>query len=196
MSTREIYPTEIARLFPPQGQWTEEDYFALPDSMQIVELSDGEVVMPAPPVVHHQKIIMKLGFALDEFVRNGGLGTVYLAPVAVRLWKGKIREPDILFIRKQHEDRIHETLIEGAPDWVAEVISPGTRSTDEVRKMAEYARAGIPEYWLLDPKKQTIRVFRLENESYVLAGTYQTGQSAHSVTIGGFEVSVSEVLSK
>jgi len=196
MSTRDVYPVEIARLFPPQGQWTEEDYFALPDSMQIIELSDGEIVMPAPPVLHHQKIIMKLGFALDAFVRKGDLGTVYLAPVAVRLWKGKIREPDILFVRKEHEDRIHETRIEGAPDWVAEVISPGTRHTDEVKKMAEYARAGVPEYWLLDPKKHTIRVCHLEGEVYSLTATYQPGQMARSVTISGFEVSVGEVLSK
>jgi Uma2 family endonuclease len=196
MSAREVYPTQIARLFPPQGQWTEEDYFALPDAMQIVELSDGEIIMPPPPVPLHQQIIMKLGFALNGFAREADLGSVYLAPVAVRLWKGKIREPDILFIRKEHRERIQETLIEGAPDWVAEVISPGTRKTDEVQKLSEYARAGIPEYWLLDPKKNTIRVYHLEENAYALIQTYHPGQVARSVVISAFEVSVDEVLSQ
>jgi Uma2 family endonuclease len=195
MSTREIYPTQIARLFPPQGQWTEEDYFALPDAMQIVELSDGEIVMPPPPAPLHQQIVMRLGFALDTFVRKSGLGEIYLAPVAVRLWKGKVREPDIVFIHRSHNDRVQETQIEGPPDWVAEVISPGTRKTDEVTKVSDYARAGIPEYWLVDAKKKTIRVLHLESGSYTLAQTYHSGEIARSVTIDGFEVPVDEVLS-
>jgi Uma2 family endonuclease len=195
MSTHEVYPVEIARLFPPQGQWTEDDYFSLPDTMQIVELSEGEIVMPAPPVPLNQQIVMKLGFALNEFARRGDLGSVYLAPLAVRLWKGKIREPDVLFIRKEHGDRIRETLIDGAPDWVAEVISPGTRKTDEGQKVIDYARAGIPEYWLVDPKKQTIRIYELKDSVYVLIQTYRPGEVARSVTLGGFEIAVDDVLS-
>jgi Uma2 family endonuclease len=193
MSTKEVYSTRIVRLFPPQGQWTEDDYFALPDAMRIIELSDGEITMPPPPIPVHQQVVMRLGFALNQFVKSGDLGTVYLAPVAVRLWKGKIREPDVLLIRKEHADRVLETLIDGAPDWVAEVISPGTRKTDEVQKLADYARAGIPEYWLLDAKKRTIRVFKLEGKNYRLIETYHSGQIANSESIAGFKVAVDEV---
>jgi Uma2 family endonuclease len=196
MSTTQDLPAQIAELFPPQGQWTEDDYFALPDAKRIIELSDGEIIMPPPPVPVHQQVVMRLGFALNAFARASDLGTVYLAPVAVRLWNGKIREPDVLLIRKEHSDRVLETLIDGAPDWVAEVISPGSRRTDEVHKLADYARAGIPEYWLLDSKKNSIRVYRLQNERYTLSATYRAGQSARSQTIAEFEVAVNEVFGR
>lgn len=152
--------------------------------------------MPAPPVPFHQQIVMRLGFALNDFARKTNLGSVYLAPVAVRLWKGKIREPDVLFIRKEHADRVHETRIEGAPDWVAEVISPGTRKTDEGQKILDYAQAGIPEYWLLDPKKKNIRVYRLDEMKYVLVDTYTMGEIATAEALPGFEVAVAEVFGK
>lgn len=196
MASQDVYSTEIARLFPPQGQWSEEDYFALPDSMQIIELSDGEIVMPAPPVPLHQQIVMRLGFALNDFARKSDLGSVYLAPVSVRLWKGKIREPDFLFIRKEHANRVHETRIEGAPDWVAEVISPGTRKTDEGQKILDYAQAGIPEYWLIDPKKETIRVYHLADVRYELIRTYAIAETARAETMPGFEIALTEVFGK
>ncbi len=71
-----------------------------------------------------------------------------------------------------------------APDWVAEIISPGARKTDEVDKLAEYAQAGIPEYWIIDLKKKTVRVYLLPEggKEYTLAATYTSGQAARSVT--------------
>jgi Uma2 family endonuclease len=126
-----------------------------------------------------------------RFAEAGNLGAGYVSPMSVRLWEGKIREPDVFFVRREHADRIGESVI-GPPDWVAEVISKSTRKTDEVDKLAEYAQAGIPEYWMLDYKKRSIRVYLLpEGERvYTLAATYTAGQVARSATIDGFEVAV------
>ncbi len=193
MATQDVYADWIAQLFPPQGKWRESDYFELPDSMQIIELSNGEISMTPPPTPVHQRVVRLLAFALDDLARQNDLGEVLFSPVAVRLWEGKIREPDVLFVRKENLSRIKETHVDGPPDWIAEVISPGSRGTDEIDKLVEYAQAGVPEYWLLNPEGKTVRIYHLETGVYVLKGTYVVGQVASAVTIPGFEVRVGEV---
>src|SRR5688572_32856156 len=91
------YVTWLPQLFPEQGAWTEEDYFALPDSNRIIELTNGAISMSPPPTPEHQLIADFLTFMLTGFVRQNKLGKVISSPIAVRLWQGKIREPDILF---------------------------------------------------------------------------------------------------
>lgn len=122
---------EVAQLWPPQGQWTEADYFALPDTNRLIELSEGELIMPAHPTETHQRIVGLLYRLLHAFVEERDLGTVRFAPLPVRLWLGKIREPDILFVAKEHADRIGEQVY-GPPDLVVEVTSSSTWRTDRL----------------------------------------------------------------
>jgi len=194
MVTRNNYVADIATFFPPQGRWTEADFFALPEVMRIVELANGELIVNAAALPLHQLVITELlDCALQILVREQKLGIVLTANTALRLWEGNIREPDILFIRAEHTDWIGKRYVEGA-DWVCEVISRGTKKVDEVDKLRDYAKAGIPEYWLIDPKKRTIRVYALRGgEAYILAGTYAAGETASSETIKGFQVSVDQV---
>ncbi len=194
MDIQQDYAQNLARLFPQQGEWREEDYFALPDSNRIIELSEGELIMSPPPSTAHQRVVANLFRALDAFVHAGGHGEVFIAPLAVRLREGKIREPGVLFISAAHADRVIPQMIDGAPDWVAEVISPGSRKIDEVEKLADYAEAGIPEYWLVDLDARTIRVYALADAKYALAGTYGAGETARSETLGGFKIPVDDVI--
>jgi len=187
---KEIAP--IAELFPPQGEWTEEDYFSLPDTNRIVELSEGRIIMPPHPTYSHQIALLNLYKCLDRFVVENGLGEVLVAPLPVRLWPGKIREPDILFIAKEHADRIGEKVC-GVPDLVVEVLSSGTEKEDRERKYLEYARAGVREYWIVDPEAQSIEVHVLRGDAYRLQGKYRPGESAPSRLLPGFEVKVAEV---
>jgi len=152
---------EVARLFPLQGEWTEADYLALPETNYIVELSEGELIMPPPPSVAHQTISARLFSTLYSFVRDRDLGTVLCAPTGVRLWPGKIREPDILFVAREHADRIKEDMIYGAPDLVVEILSSGTEETDHREKSNEYEQAGVSEYWIIDPEASNITVYAL-----------------------------------
>lgn len=195
MAAHEGYVTEIARLFPKQGHWREEDYFALPETTQIVELKDGVVIVSPALDDDHQDTVVQLLTLLNVYVLANQLGTVRVAPYDVRLAPGLIRQPDVLFIRHEHRSRIQEGILNGAPDWVAEVVSPGSRQTDEVEKLAEYRQAGVPEYWLLDPRQRTIRVYVLREgaSDYTLAATYTSGQTARSETIAGFEVTVDSI---
>jgi len=183
---------EVAQLWPPQGQWTEADYFALPDTNRLVELSEGELIMPPHPTETHQRIVGLLYRLIHAFVEERDLGTVRFAPLPVRLWPGKIREPDILFVAKEHADRIGEEVY-GPPDLAIEVTSLSTRRTDRVDKFVEYAQAGVREYWIVDPDSRTVEVFVLREGAYELLGKWGMGERARSKVLEGFEVAVDEV---
>lgn len=183
----------VAELFPPQGQWTEDDYFALPDTNRHVELSDGELIMPPHPTFSHQEALKRLFLRLHAFVEERGLGVVQVAPLPVRLWPGKIREPDIFFIAKEHADRIGERVC-GVPDLVVEVTSPSTARLDRMDKFQEYARAGVREYWVVDPDARTVEVYGLERGAYVPRGKWRPGEVASSGLLAGFAVDVEDVV--
>jgi len=184
---------EILELFPHQGEWTEADYFNLPDTNHFIELSEGRLVVLDMPTYSHQKAVVKLFKAMDAFVEENALGEVLIAPLPVRLWHGKIREPDIVFMAASHEDRITEDYW-GVPDLVVEVISRSTAQTDRSEKFVEYAQAGVSEYWLVDIAKGTIEVFTLERGAYILLGRWGPGEIAHSGLLTGFEVAVEAVV--
>lgn len=184
---------EVAQLWPPRGQWTEADYFALPDTNRFIELSEGELIMPPHPTHTHQLIVFELATRLRTFVQTLNLGIVQMGPLPVRLWPGKIREPDILFVAREHSDRIAEQVY-GPPDLVVEVLSPHTRRTDRLEKTGEYARAGVTEYWIVDPHGQTVEVFILREGAYELLGKWGRGEEALSEVLAGFRVVVDELL--
>jgi len=185
---------EIARLFPTQGTWSEAEYVAL-DTNQLVEFSDGFVEFLPMPRLTHQLIAHILHRLLAAFVEANGLGTVVGAPYKVRLWEDKYREPDVLFMRVQHASRLSEQFSEGA-DLVMEVVSDGdeNRLRDLVTKRDEYARAGIPEYWIVDPELGQISVLTLDGTAYAVHGEFSRGQQATSKLLPGFAVDVSAVL--
>jgi len=193
--TRQSRRTElapVAELYPPQGQWTEEDYFALPDTNRLVELSEGRLIMPPHPTYSHQTALQNLFLKLQAFVEEHKLGIVRFAPLPVRLWPGKIREPDIFFLAKEHADRLGEQAC-GVPDLVVEVLSPATHRTDRLEKFLEYAKAGVIEYWLVDPDGKKIEVFVLREGAYELLGRFGPGETARSRLLTGFEVAADEV---
>lgn len=191
-TTRPRLAVEVAELFPPQGQWKEEHYFALPDTNRIVELSKGVLIMPPHPTQSHQTALQEFYVRLREFVQKRDLGKVYVSALPVRLWPGQIREPDVLFISKEHSYRISEQFV-GPPDLVAEVISPSTRRTDRAEKLYEYEAAGIPEYWILDHDAKTVEVYVLRAGAYELLGKWGLGETARSELLEGFQAAVAEL---
>ena len=115
-----------------------------------------------------------------------------MAPLPVRLWPGKYREPDLVFMAAAHRQRQHEQYWDGA-DLVIEVVSPDDPERDWVVKRQEYARAGIPEYWLVDRRSRMITVLCLGNDGYELHGNFGAGQQATSVVLAGFAVDVAAI---
>jgi len=181
---------DVARLFPGQGQWSEDEYLAL-NGNRLVEFSDGRIeVLPMPTTIH-QRIVLYLAGLFLAFVKPGKLGEILIAPLRVRLRPGKFREPDLVFMLARHAARIRNEYWE-QPDLVIEVVSgePEDRRRDLVTKRLEYARARIPEYWIVEPNERRITVLRLRGTKYVVHGRFVEGDRAMSVVLKGFEVDV------
>ena len=106
---------------------------------------------------------------LHAHVRAHGLGEVYVAPFDVILDPRTTVEPDLVFVAGERLDIIAERGVEGAPDLLVEVLSPGTARRDRVRKLNAYSRHGVRHYWLIDPEAKTVEAFELVDGAYRLA---------------------------
>lgn len=197
MNTEPIAVTErepawdVALLFPAQGEWTEEEYFGLSGS-RLVELSNGGIEVLSMPTTSHQRIVAALYRLLAACVEPAGLGTLLFAPLRVRMWPGKVREPDLVFMRSEHEERIGEQAWEGA-DLVVGVISPDDRRRDTEIKRREYAQAGIGEYWIVDPDERSILLLSLEDGRYTELGSFRDETPFPSRMLAGCRLSAAEV---
>lgn len=186
---------DIARLFPNQGQWDEIEYLTLSQSTnQLVEFTDGHVEVLAMPKMSHQLIVAYLYGLLSSFVAEHDLGRVLFAPLRVRLRPAMIREPDIVLMLKGHESRMGEDCWEGA-DLVMEVVSddPESRRRDLEVKRQEYAEAGIPEYWIVDPVERRITVLVLEGTRYSVHGEVRATGRVGSRLLREFQVDAAAV---
>jgi Uma2 family endonuclease len=182
-------PWEIAFMYPTQGNWSEAEYLAL-DTNHLIEFSDGFLEVLPMPTLFHQRIMLYLLHLLEAFVAAGALGEVVPAPVPIQLWAGKFREPDIFYLRSDPTRDPHSPP--KGVDLAMEVVSPGkeSRKRDLETKPDEYARAGIAEYWIVDPQEQHITVLTLDGSSYRVHGVFGRGETATSVLLPGFAVSV------
>lgn len=188
---------EIAQLFPNQGMWSEQEYLAL-DTNHRIEFVDGRLEFAAMPTELHQLILGFLYRTLYDYATvRQRLGLVLFSGLRVKLWEGRIREPDVIFMFAENDERRGNSFWLGA-DLAMEIISEDDPDRDLVRKREEYAKAGIREYWVVDPRVETITVLSLDKagSEYVEAGVYRKGDSAVSVLLAGFSVDVTEVFSQ
>lgn len=189
-------PAEVLYDWFQNRRWTEELYLTLANSENaFVELSEGKVVIYEMPTPRHQNIVGNLYVALREYDQAAERGKAFVSPMPVRLWRGKFREPDVMFYTSANLERIGERF-GGPPDWVAEITSPSTRDVDILTKAGEYALAGIPEYWLIDLDEQVVSVYVLPEgaETYRLQGKYGLGQEVQAQTLPGFEIAVDKLI--
>ena len=183
---------DVAKLFPNQGQWTEEDYFDL-NTSRLVEYSCGNIEVLTMADDPHQAISAFLFELLLFFVRARGLGTVRFAPLPMKTTSVSYREPDVMFMKTENDARRTREYWIGA-DLVMEVVGTHDRGRDLDKKRREYAQAGIPEYWIVDPMLGEITVLTLSRERYEPAGVYKPGSQAASVLLPGFAVDVAAAL--
>lgn len=175
-----------------QGSWTEQQYVRLSAATsRLVEFADGRIEVVPAPTDDHQALLQWLFQALDAFLRARG-GLVRFSPLRLRLPSGRFREPDLLALRDAADARRANAYWRGA-DVVAEVISPDDPERDTVTKRAEYAAAGIPEYWLVDPRVEVVIVLRLTGGAYVEHGVFGRGAIATSALLEGFAVDVADL---
>ena len=181
---------------PSKKHYTYTDYVQLPDDGKRYEIIGGELFMTPTPIPLHQRVSRELEFLLLEFVKAHQLGEVYDAPIDVVFNEENVVQPDILFISSENLKIITEKNIQGAPDLIIEILSPATAYNDLVNKKELYAQFGVREYWIVDPQKQWVEIYRLVKEEYQLhRKAVGTGTVASGV-LNGFQVNLSSLFSE
>ena len=141
---------------------TVDDIYGLPDGVR-AELIDGEMYMMAPPGTRHQEILFEISRKIADYIdlKKGGC-KVFIAPFAVFLNNDSQNyvEPDISVICDP--SKLDDKGCNGAPDWVIEIVSPGSRSMDYFKKLLKYQTSGVKEYWIVDPMKNQVIVYKFE----------------------------------
>ena len=179
---------------PDQGNWSVEEYLALSEN-RFIEYADDFLEFLPTPITMHQWIVLFLCESLQQHTMAwSGLGLALFGPLPIRLREGLFREPDIAFMLTEHKHRALDEYWEGA-DLAMEIVSddPDARKRDLVTKRAEYARARIGEFWIIEPKLKQITVLRLKGKTYEVHGDFKTGQKATSRLLPGFGVDVDTV---
>ena len=145
--------------------YTIDDIYSLPESSR-AELIDGQIYYMALPSTKHQRILSFLHLAIGNHIHSkNGECEVFPAPFAVFLSAddSKYLEPDISVICDK--GKLDDQGCKGAPDWVIEIVSPGSRPMDYYTKLSLYRSAGVREYWIVDPMKQIILAYDMEHDS-------------------------------
>jgi len=190
--TEPEFSQQIAELLPEQGHWSEEGYLWLTDSTnRMIEFTNGRIEVLPMPTDKHQTILFFLSQVFFAVAQSIG-GKVLFSPIRLRLRSGKFREPDLLFLLSADDPRRHNRYWDGA-DLVVEIVSPDKPERDLVQKPRDYAQAGIPEYWIVNPQTETITVLKLKRTKYVEHGVFARGAQATSALLPEFAVSVDEV---
>ena len=179
-------------LAPLQGLWTEQQYLRLTEQTNhLIEFTDGSIEVLPMPTSRHQTILLLLYERFKTAVQPIG-GKVLVAPLRLRLRPGKFREPDILLLRSAGDPRYQDAFWLGT-DLVIEVVSPDRPERDTEEKVRDYAEAGIPEYWIVNPLDETVTVLTLEEQAYALHGIFHRGQRAISKLLDGFGIEVDDI---
>lgn len=162
--------------FTRQGTYTVEDYYRVPDERR-VELINGVFYDMAAPSDIHQFLADEINFQFKLFIKaNGGNCIPCTAPRDVRLDCFRddrtMVQPDVMVICDRERNK--RRFIEGAPDFIAEILSPSSQKMDRIRKLNKYMEAGVREYWIIDPIKGKVITYDLEDSGEMK--TYSFGE--------------------
>ncbi len=166
--------------------WTYDDLARLPDDGKRYEILDGDLVVSPSPTRTHEVVLLRIAYEFQRKLRGRKIAHVFFSRFDTILSSQRVVVPDLTVVRRERQEIVKERGVEGPPDLVIEVTS--TRpSLDRVRKFKIYAKAGITEYWLVDPIGKTIEVYVLDDGDYHLIGYYGNGEVARSAM---FDVSI------
>ncbi len=156
---------ELLAEAPGERRMSYEEFLAWADEDTWAEWVEGRVVMMTPASQKHQQIVFFLAQVLNVYVQTHELGIVLVAPFQMKL-EGRGREPDVLFVKKEHVGRLKGTYLEGPADLVVEVMSAESVGRDRGEKYQEYQAAGVGEYWLVDPEAEWAEFYQLGAEGH------------------------------
>ena len=179
----------------PKIKFTVADYMTTPEDKRY-QLLDGDLILAPAPTDKHQAISLHLAVSLHQFVQENDLGLVRYAPYDVVLSDYDVFQPDILFVSNARSDIVTEANIQGAPDLVVEILSPGTATYDRGYKQGLYSRHDVREYWLVDPDAETVEVLAESQEGLVPIATYDAAGTLTSPLLEGLAIELAGVFSR
>ena len=165
-----------------QGEYTLEDYYALPDDKR-AELINGVIYDMAAPTVIHQILSAEIWRVFSDYIRrNKGQCIALTAPVDVQIKKDKrnMVQPDVLIVCAR--EKLKRRVVYGAPDLTVEILSKSTRSKDLIIKLNTYFESGVKEYWIVDPDEKRITVYQFEE-----CIRYKIYEGSEEVPVGIFQ---------
>ncbi|WKN41216.1 Uma2 family endonuclease [Tunicatimonas pelagia] len=163
------------------------------DDNYIYELLNGEIVKYSAPESKHQIASANLHLIMGSYVKQKKLGRVLYAPISVFLGEYSAPRPDLLFVSTKKQEIIQQKGVMGTPDLMIEIVSPGSVVRDRVHKKEIYQQAGVPEYWIVDPKYLTVEVYELIDSGYALFQDVEGEGTIESKVIEGLKIDVGDI---
>jgi Uma2 family endonuclease len=143
------------------------------------------------PAFDHQYAVSQLNRKIGNFAEEKQLGIVLTAPFEVHLSETtRPVQPDVLFIKNDKLPNIDAQVFVGVPDLIVEVLSPSSIRTDRHIKFDAYERAGVPEYWIANPKTRSVEVYTLSGGEYALLGEFTENEALRSALLEGIAITV------
>lgn len=173
---------------------TDQDFAELPEGT-LAELLEGEIFMVPAPIPEHQRISGKLYAFLLQYVERKNLGEIFFSPIDVFLDEHNVVQPDLVYISEEKRSIIGEKRIEGAPDWIAEILLEGNAYHDLKTKKKLYERHGVAEYWIVDPMERSVEVYRNGESGFKLITASTSGKIESSV-LDGFSVEIDRIFTR
>jgi Uma2 family endonuclease len=192
MTTRQSEALSADRPPLPEGKLTFEEFHDWLTDGTFAEWVEGEVIMMSPSSERHDRIVRFLEVLIGLFAEELSLGRIYQAPFLMRLHERPSgREPDLLFVSNENAGRMKETYVDGPADLVVEVVSPESVSRDRGDKYAEYEQAGVREYWLIDPIRESANFYTLDDEGLYRDAPLEESHIFRSSVLAGLWLDVS-----
>ena len=151
----------------PGVKLTYDDFVRFPDDGLRHELIDGEHYVTPSPNTKHQQVSLSLCLLVGTWLEHHPIGRLFYAPFDVVFTRFDVVEPDLLYLSNERAaDVLTSANVQGVPELVVEIGSPGTRRRDETIKRRLYERAGVSEYWVVDPDLDVVRIYRRDVDGF------------------------------
>jgi len=151
---------------------TRHDYQEMPEGPPYFQVIEGELVMTPSPNLFHQDISGNIFTILRGYLVKHPIWSSHIAPLDVYLSDVNVYQPDVIFVSSARRSLLTDHGIEGAPDLVVEILSPGTARYDKGSKRKIYARTGVKELWLIDPDLKSIQLYEMNRNPETPAATH------------------------
>lgn len=166
------------------------------DDQFIYELLNGEIVKYSAPESRHQIASANLHLMLGGYVKQKKIGKILYAPISVFLNEHNAPQPDLLFVSSKNKGIVQEKGVMGVPDLIIEIVSPGSIIRDRVQKKAIYEKAGIAEYWIVDPKYRAVEIYENTPSGFALFNAAEEEGKIKSKVLKGFEADIQDIFAE